>query len=151
MEGAGAATSCCAAAGLAAGVLPVAAGSEGRAGTCTPQPYLEDRAPKTASGSRCPSFFVALRLGGLTSVLSEIWSQVVEEPTAGSRTHTGVAPRGAGMGVGMSLSRSGLLEHFGQEATTGCRGRGRLGNARHWKGFSMRDWMLHWATLSCAF
>jgi hypothetical protein len=108
VEGAGAAASCRAAAGLTAGVffdLPGAAGSEGRAGTCTPpQPYVEARAPKTASGSRFPSFFVELRLGGLTSVLSEFWSQVVEEPTAGTRTNTGVAPQATGMGVGVSLS-----------------------------------------------
>lgn len=109
MEGAGTATSGCAAACLAAGVffdLRVAAGSEGRAGMCTPQPYVEARAPKTASGSRpCPSFFAEPGLVGTTIVLSEFWSQVVVEgPTGGSRTHTGVAPRVARMGIGVSLS-----------------------------------------------
>ena len=64
MEGAGAATSCRVGVGLTAGAFfdfPGAAGSEGRAGTCTlPHPYLEERAPKIASGSYCSSFFVEL-------------------------------------------------------------------------------------------
>lgn len=50
---------CFAAVDLTLGVfldLPVVAGSEGRAGTSAPpQPYVEERAPKTASGS--PTFF----------------------------------------------------------------------------------------------